>query len=72
MAAYGENFMAAVKAATCEAGGLAAGGGSLYVQSRANRIAQQAPEVYRALSKLSTRLGTVGLVLGVASFLGFC
>jgi RHS repeat-associated protein len=62
----------AEEAATCEAGGLAAGGGSLYVQSRANRIAQQAPEVYRALSKLSTRLGTVGLVLGVASFFGFC
>ncbi len=59
-------------AATCEVGSLATGTGALYIQNRANNITQQAPQISRALNKLSTRLGTVSLVLGVASFAGLC
>jgi RHS repeat-associated protein len=68
----GDALAAIDAAATCEVGSLATGTGSLYIQRRANNIAQQAPEISRALNKLSTKLGTVSLVLGVASFAGLC
>jgi RHS repeat-associated protein len=60
------------EAATCEVGSLATGAGSLFVQRRANNVAQYSSEISRALSKLSTKLGTISLVLGVASFAGLC
>lgn len=60
------------EAATCEVGSLATGAGSLDVQRRANNVARYAPEISQALSKLSTRLGTISLVLGIASFAGLC
>jgi RHS repeat-associated protein len=62
----------AEEAAMCEVGSLATGTGSLYIQRRANNITQQAPALSRTLNKLSTRLGTVSLVLGIASFAGLC
>ncbi len=62
----------AEEAATCEVGSLTTGTGSLYIQRRANNIAQLAPPLSRALNTLSTKLGTVSLVLGIASFAGLC
>lgn len=59
-------------AATCELGALAAGSGSLYVSHRGNKVAKHAPQVSKALSRLSGRLGTLGLALGFASFAGLC